>query len=162
MYRCWLCIVVSFDYKTTTFEVGKKSKYKLHRSSIPVKKSLFVNDWDKMLWNQRHSQNDCETFAFFRMVPRLQFCRWTTKSVVLQLHLLTNGYLLFDRLVSMILLSSVKCPYLPRAFYHTRPHAEVHGYTKPAIAQLVERRTVVGWLSGILRSAVRLRLAGSG
>ena len=33
---------------------------------------------------------------------------------------------------------------------------------KPVIAQLVEWRTVVGWLSGILRSAVRLRLAGNG
>ena len=34
------------------------------------------------------------------------------------------------------------------------------GAAEPVIAQLVERRTVVGSVSVILRSAVRLRLAG--
>ena len=36
----------------------------------------------------------------------------------------------------------------------------VHLSARPVIAQLVERRTVVGTQTGILRSAVRLRLAG--
>ena len=44
--------------------------------------------------------------------------------------------------------------------YSMCTYARTHN--KPVIAQLVERRTVVGWLSGILRSAVRLRLVGSG